>query len=125
MKRTLRDIVLSGALILFSFGCENNSKFGFYGRIDDEELKFYEGGIGYINILEVKRKDNTSIIYGDNDGDHLLDYVEIKTTIDSTTYYKNNNSVTINVLEKAQAEYEAYLSKIRDFETASSNNCQF
>jgi len=123
IRKTLTSIVLAGALALGGAGCSNNPEYHFNGKIGEEQVKFSEGkGKAYSNILEVVKADGSKIRYADLDDDFKLDYVQI-TVGDNTTIYNagSSNPVVTGIVEKAQKEFDDYLTKITDIQTAPLN----
>ena len=122
IRKTLTSIVLAGALALGGAGCSNNPEYHFNGKIGEEQVKFYEGDFGNDNFLEVVKTDGSKVVYGDIDDDFKLDYVKI-TVGDNTTKYNasSSNPIVSGIVEKAQKEFDDYLTKITDIQTAPLN----
>jgi len=123
VRKTLTSIVLAGALALGGAGCSNNPEYHFNGKIGEEQVKFYEEDLGGDdNILEVVKADGSKVKYGDLNDDFKLEYVQI-TVGDNTTKYNasSTNPVVKGIVEKAQKEFDNYLTKITDIQTAPLN----
>jgi len=122
VRKTLTSIVLAGALALGGAGCSNNPEYHFNGKIGEEQVKFYEEDAGNDNILEVVKTDGSKVKYGDLNDDFKLEYVQI-TVGDNTTKYNasSTNPVVKGIVEKAQKEFDDYLTKITEIQTAPLN----
>ncbi|MDP2673160.1 MAG: hypothetical protein Q8O84_05085 [Nanoarchaeota archaeon] len=122
IRKNLTNIVLAGALALGVAGCGNNPEYHFNGKIGEKQVKFYEKIAGGINILEVVEADRSKSKYIDSNNDFKLDCVEITVGDNITEYYAaSENPVVLEILEKAQKEFDAYLTKITDIQTAPLN----
>jgi|SRR3989344_2981753 len=122
VRKTLTSIVLAGALALGGAGCSNNPEYHFNGKIGEEQVKFYEKDLANDNFLEVVKADGSKVKYGDFDDDFRLDHVQI-TVGDNTTKYNANstNPMAKGIVKKAQKEFDDYLTKITDIQTAPLN----
>ena len=122
VRKTLTSIVLAGALTLGGTGCESDSpEYLFNGRIGEDQVKFYENGLND-NFLEVVRADGSKVKYFDENNDYKLDFVQI-TVGENTTEYKasSKNPVVIGIVEKAQKQFDTYLTRITEIQTAPLN----
>ncbi len=123
VRKTLTSIILAGALALGGAGCSNNPEYHFNGKIGEEQVKFYEVDLGgNHNILEVVKADGSKVKYRDLNDDFKLEYVQI-TVGDNTTKYNasSTNPVVKGIVEKAQKEFDDYLAKITEIQTAPLN----
>ena len=128
LRKILPYVVLSATAIA-SAACYtgNNPEYHWKGKIRNDEVRFYEGdfdrsnGYGGDNFIEVKKPDGTRILYADSRGDDLkIDYVEITVGNNTTKYSINSvNSAAVAVAERAQQEFDYYLNKITEIQTAS------
>lgn len=125
-KKTLTNIVLAGTLSLAT-GCSyrNNPEYNFKGDIGEDHVEFYEdNNLLYCcsNHLSVTKADGSIIVYIDTYDDHILDVVKITVGENTTTYSSDSlNPVVKDVLQKAQTEFDYYLSKIIEIQTAPLN----
>lgn len=122
VRKSLTNIILAGALALGGTGCSNNPEFHFNGKIGEEQVKFYEILFGEVNILKVVKADGSKVKYADFNDDFKLEYVKI-TVGDNTTKYNadSKNPVVTGIVEKAQKEFDAYLTKITEIQTVPLN----
>ena len=125
INKRLTEIVLVSALVFGNGGCENNSnpEYHFKGDIEGEQVYFYEQNLGSINILEVTKKDGTKVRYEDRKGnDFKLESVTF-TIGDNTTSYRSisKNGDVVEIVQKAQIDFDSYLKKIIENQTVSLN----
>lgn len=125
-RKTLTNIVLAGT-VSFGVGCltSNNPEYSFNGKIGEDQVVFSENATFdhcCSNYLYVTKADGSIIVYVDIDDDNKLDHVRI-TIGENTTKYSSNSSnpVVKDVLQKAQIEFDYYLSKIIEIQTAPLN----
>ena len=107
-KETLVSLVLVGLSTLGGAGCSNNPEYRFNGKIEEEEVRFYEKTLwGINNLLEVVKADGSKLKYFDSNDDFRIESVEI-TAGDNTTIYAvgSRNPVVAGIVEKAQKEFD-------------------
>ncbi len=117
--RTLTKIALAGTLFLGESGCNATPEYHFNGKIGEEQIKFYESGWTRANVLVVRKTDGSEVRYEDFGKDFKLDCVEI-TVGDNTTEYNSDskNPAVLDVIKKAQKQFDDYLTKITEVQTA-------
>ncbi len=130
-RKTLTSMVLFGTSMITG-ACSINPEYVFNGKIGEEQVKFYKEEfrdktiLGDTNILEVVKTDGNKTRYVDFLGDDLkLEYIEMtvgENTIRTYLYSGSaQNPIDADVLEKNQKEFDTYLVKIRDIQTAPLN----
>ncbi|MFH1326707.1 MAG: hypothetical protein ABIH59_01105 [archaeon] len=121
VRKTLTSIVLAGALALGGAGCGRNPEYDFKGKIGNEYVESFEtlpNGFTYLSNLKVKKEDGSKILYFSGD-DFKLDYVEVTVGENTTRYEANSkNPIYKEIIQKAQKEFDDYLSKITEIQTA-------
>lgn len=125
MKKTLTGIVVAGMVALGAAGCNvTHPEYSFNGMIGEEQVCFYETNAGRTNTLVVVRENGNKIEFVDDVGDDLkLEYVSITVGGNKSTYsIDSKNPKIVDVVEKAQKEFESYLSKIMEIQTAPLYN---
>jgi len=69
MKKTLKNLLLSGTIALSMIGCSDNSQYQFKGEIDGEKIEFltYKHYVGYrANRLTVIDLNGRKDVYHDD-----------------------------------------------------------
>lgn len=108
-------------------GCtDNNLEYHFNGKIGEDAVKFYELDLGATNVLEVVKANGDKVKYLDYRNDFKIDCVAL-TVGDNTTEYHStsSNPLAVNIVEKAQKEFDAYLARITAIQTAPLNGSVF
>jgi len=118
IRNLLTGVALAGALSLSTIGCWQSPEYHFEGEIDGEQVHFYEDICG-CNYLEVTKEDGSFVEYQAIHEDFQLDYVHI-TVDENTTKYNTDskNAAVAPIMEQAQKEYNEYLAKILEVQTA-------
>lgn len=120
---TLTQLVLAGTIVFFGSGCVTKKEYHFEGKIGEEQVKFYEPwwGLGNSNVLEVTREDGSKSTYIDSSKDNLeIDCVKMTVGDNTTRYCRiSKDPEIVDVVERAQREFDAYLKKITETQTAS------
>ena len=124
MKKTLKSIVLTGALSLSEYGCLKNPEYSFYGNIGEEQVRFHEESIlvSSLSFLDVIKRDGGIVRYWDYGSDLVLDSVQVRVGNNTTKYSANSsNPVAKEIVQKAQKEFDSYLTKITEIQTVPLN----
>ena len=119
VRKSLTSIILAGALALTGAGCSKHPEFDFNGKVGEEQVRFYESGIGFTNTLEVVKADGNKTIYTDFNDDFRLEYVQFTLMMpygDTIKSYSRSSQDLAGreIVQKGQEEFDAYLTKIRD-----------
>ncbi len=126
-NKTLTNLVLTGALALGGAGClgTRHDEYHFSGKIGEEQIEFSESPNYYWNTLKVVKADGSTIAYEDNRGDDLkLDFICIlpKENTTSCYYADSKNPAVKPIMEQAQKQFDDYLAKILEINTAPLRN---
>ncbi|MBI5398785.1 hypothetical protein HZB03_04945 [Candidatus Woesearchaeota archaeon] len=121
--KTLSTILLGSVLSLGNNSCRSNRhlEYHFEGKIEGDSVEFYETGAGD-NVLLVTFQNGNRITYIDYDNDMEVDHVKVRVGTNTTEYYKYNRKnpdpVSVETLKMAQQQFDAYLKKITEIQTA-------
>lgn len=121
IRKTLISHILAGTLVLGIAGCKDFSdrdEYEYDGKIGENKIQFYQEleGTGddlhYENTLRIERPDGKSITYIDQKGNDLK--LEKVYTYDNghLQAYEITNELDMPILEKAQKQFDDYLSQI-------------
>jgi len=123
--KTLKNVIIAGTFALCGIGCSENN---FSGKIGGEKVRFYEGDdynpfsfspTAYWNTLEVIKEDGSKVEYKDINRDFTVDSVKITKEDNVTKYGSSKNPITKEFLEKAQKDFNFYMTKIIDIQDNS------
>ncbi len=123
VRKTLTSIVLAGALAFGGAGCGRNPEYNFKGKIGNEYVGSFEiaPDFTYSRNLMVIKEDGSNILYFSGD-DLKLDYVVVRVGENITIYEANSkNPICKEIIQKAQKEFDDYLTKITKIQTAPLN----
>ena len=121
-RKSLTNIVVAGALALGGTGCYNNPKNHFDGEIGRDHVHLWEPTfLGIFNEvhLEVVKADGSKLDFVDYGKDLTInDHVTITIGKNTTTYNVSSQNPAIKVIiQKAQEEFDRYLSEITEIQT--------
>lgn len=120
-NKTLTNLVLAGALTMggAGCGCHLNSKYHFDGKIGDEQVTFFENISGCSNFLVIVKADGSNVVYQDHNDDFKLESMcRTKGNYTACTFADSNDPAENKTLQQAQKQFDAYLAKIIEVQTA-------
>ncbi|MFH1455666.1 MAG: hypothetical protein ABIF40_01830 [archaeon] len=118
IRNLLTGVALAGALSLGAMGCWQSPEYHFKGEIDGEQVHFYEPNNGN-NYLDVTKEDGSLIEYCAIHEDFKLNYIYITIGENRTKYSTDSNNEAVKpIMEQAQKEFDEYLTKILEIQTA-------
>ncbi|MEK6969971.1 MAG: hypothetical protein AABW48_06090 [Nanoarchaeota archaeon] len=119
-NKTLTNLVLAGALAVGGAGCDNYPEYHFNGKIGDEQVEFTDSAFWHYNYLTVVKADGSKLEYLDNVNlDLKVDEVRITVGNNLTRYCAGSKNPAVKpVMELAQKQFDAYLAKIIEVQTA-------
>lgn len=122
-RKNLVSLALAGALALGGAGCGyKHPEYNFKGKIGEEQVSFYMSDSLFNDCyLEVIKADSTKIYFIDYacESSPKVDCLVI-TIGENTTEYctPSSNDAVKKVLEEAQKQFDSYLEKIMEIQTA-------
>ena len=108
-RKTLREIVLMGALALGNTGCATNPdwQYSYDGKIGEDlvsSTQFYSLFFPNESRINVVKKDGRTLYYCDIESDLKLDFVIITDESGKETKYTPDNVIGETVLKEAQKQ---------------------
>lgn len=116
LKERLCNLGLAGIAAVAMTGCYD-SRYHFNGKINGEDVTFWEKKFGATHYLKVRRIDRTVVTYHDLDFIDGLDKILIKSSHCEEKRYNNRDDWTTPIFEEAKKQYDSYLAKILDAKT--------
>lgn len=107
--RLKKQIFMAAVLSIPCTGCYKPE---FEGKIQDDEVKFYQYNI-YNRELIVKKSDGRKISYEERDNDGKLDYIAIQEGKRKVRYDRDNSAHAL-VFEEGQRKFDEYLKEIQE-----------
>lgn len=119
LKKNLASLLMTGAVSLGT-GCNQNPEYHFNGEIGTEKIKFTEDwDDGGNNTLTLERDDGSIIEYIAYWDDFKLSEVRITTANGTSRYFSSSTNPAVKeVIERAQRDFDGYLAKIIEINTA-------
>ncbi len=109
-KKTLRTIVLAGALALGSVGCGRQQIYN--GKIGEDRV-IMDKSNGH--IVTVTRPNGQIIRYYDDNKDSVLDYIKIMNAHETKILLSGSiEKLSVFKVEDAQVQYNIYIKQIKE-----------
>lgn len=120
MKKVFLISIILMALAIFFPGCTSYEEYHFDGKINGEDVVFWEDDFFLTSHLTIKKIDGTKIKYNDDRKDLKLDSIKITLPDGKITHYwaSSENPIVKEIIKEGQKQFDAYLAKIHEINSA-------